>query len=334
MTETRARDIADFLALHGWGAAARAPLAGDASFRRYERLRLDGRPAVLMDAPPPMEDVRPFTAIARHLIGLGYSAPQILAEDAERGLLLLEDLGDDLFNRVFETGADETRLYGAAIDLITELHGRPPPDGLGSHDEAIMMEGVDRLLEWFMPAALGAPPDEAEHVAWRDAWHEVLPHRNIGPPVLALRDYHADNLIWLPERAGHARVGLLDFQDALAGSPAYDLVSLLEDVRRDVSPALVEAMIARYLNAAPDLDPAGFRAAYAVLGGQRNTRIIGTFVRLWQRDGKPGYLDYLPRAWRLLNGDLAHPAMAPVRDWFDRNIPMDKRVAPRPEAQT
>lgn len=196
-----------------------------------------------------------------------------------------------------------------------------------------MMEGVDRLLEWFMPA-LGLPPSEAERAVWRDAWQAALPHRDIGPPVLALRDYHADNLIWLPERSGHARVGLLDFQDALVGSPAYDLVSLLEDVRRDVSPALVEAMMSRYLDAAPNLDPEGFRAAYAVLGGQRNTRIIGTFVRLWQRDGKPGYLDYLPRAWRLLNGDLAHPAMAPVRDWFDRNIPPESRVAPRPEAQT
>ena len=145
MTEARARDIADFLALHGWGEASRAALAGDASFRRYERLVLDGRPAVLMDAPPPMEDVRPFTFIARHLIGLGYSAPQILAEDAERGLLLLEDLGDDLFNRVFETGADETQLYGAAIDLLTDLYRHPPPDGLGDHDEAVLLEGVDRL---------------------------------------------------------------------------------------------------------------------------------------------------------------------------------------------
>jgi len=329
VTETRARDIADFLARHGWGEASRAALAGDASFRRYERLTLDGRPAVLMDAPPPMEDVRPFTAIARHLIGLGYSAPRILAEDAERGLLLLEDLGDDLFNRVFETGADEILLYGAAIDLLTDLHRRPPPDDLASHDEAVFLEGVDRLLDWFMPAVLGAPPDDGARAAWRDAWYEVLPHRHVGAPILALRDYHADNLIWLPERSGHARVGLLDFQDALVGSPAYDLVSLLEDVRRDVAPDLVEAMMARYLSAAPDIDPVGFRAAYAVLGGQRNTRIIGTFVRLWQRDGKPGYLDYLPRAWRLLNGDLAHPAMASVRAWFDRHIPPEMRVAPR-----
>lgn len=329
MSEARARDIADFLARHGWGEASRAALAGDASFRRYERLTLDGRPAVLMDAPPPMEDVRPFTAIARHLIGLGYSAPRILAEDAERGLLLLEDLGDDLFNRVFETGADEILLYGAAIDLLTDLHRRPPPDDLASHDEAVFLEGVDRLLDWFMPAVLGAPPDDGARAAWRDAWHEVLPHRHVGAPILALRDYHADNLIWLPDRAGHARVGLLDFQDGLVGSPAYDLVSLLEDVRRDVAPDLIEAMMARYLDAAPDLDPEGFRAAYAVLGGQRNTRIIGTFVRLWQRDGKPGYLDYLPRAWRLLNGDLAHPAMASVRAWFDRHIPPEMRVAPR-----
>ena len=326
--QARAAQIASFLEANGWGAAQRAPLAGDASFRRYERLHRDGEAAVLMDAPPP-EDVTPFVDVARHLREVGYSAPSVMAVDGGPGLALLEDLGDDTYSRVLDSGANPAPLYAAAVDLLADLHRHSPPTWLAPYDEAAYLTETDLLLDWFMPA-MDAAPDEAAREAFHDAWRAVLPRAALGAPVTVLRDYHADNLMWLPARRGHARVGLLDFQDALAGSPAYDLVSLLEDARRDVSGDLAEAMIRRYLAAAPALDADAFRAAYAILGGQRNTKIIGIFTRLWQRDGKPAYLAMMPHVWRLLEGDLGHPALSDVRAWFDRHLPGPLRRAPQP----
>ncbi len=322
--------IRSFLESQGWDDAERARLAGDASFRRYERLAKPNKKMVLMDAPPPQEDVRPFTAIARHLCGLGYSAPTIQAEDAAGGLLLLEDLGDSTYTRVLNAGMDPVTLYGAAIDLLADLRHHAAPAGLLPYDETVYLTEADLLIDWFLPAITGEETAEPVRHAYHAAWRAVLDKANVGPPVLVLRDYHADNLMWLPNRTKHARVGLLDFQDALAGSPAYDVVSLLEDVRRDVAPELAEAMIARYLSAAPDLDPGQFRDAYAVLGGQRNAKIVGIFTRLWRRDSKAGYLDLIPRTWRLLEHDLAQPVLAPVRAWFDEFVPPPLRRAPTP----
>ena len=326
--QARAGLIANFLEANGWGEAQRAPLAGDASFRRYERLRINGEAAVLMDAPPP-EDVTPFVDVARHLRKAGYSAPELMAVDTGPGLALLEDLGDDTYSRVLDGGGEPAPLYAAAVDLLADLHAHAPPAWLAPYDEAAYLAEAELLLDWFMPA-MDAAPDAAARAAFHDAWRAALPQAALGAPVTVLRDYHADNLMWLPAREGHARVGLLDFQDALAGSPAYDLVSLLEDARREVSNDLAEAMIQRYLAAAPDLDAAAFRAAYAILGGQRNTKIIGIFTRLWRRDGKPAYLAMIPHVWRLLEGDLGHPALADVRAWFDRHLPAPLRRAPQP----
>ena len=328
MPADRARRAAAFLDAAGWGGATRRPLAGDASFRRYERLERGAARAVLMDAPPP-EDVRPFRAVADWLAAQGYGAPRIFAADDEAGLLLLEDLGDSTYSRALDGGADPAPLYAAATDLLADLHRRPPPPGLAPYDEAALLAEADLLLDWFLPAR-GAPPGAAARAAFHAAWRAVLPAAAVGAPVTVLRDYHADNLMWLPHRAGLARVGLLDFQDALAGSPAYDLVSLLEDARRDVPAALAEAMRARYLAAMPDVDPAAFRAACDVLGAQRNAKIVGIFTRLWKRDGKAGYLALVPRVWRLLEGGLARPALAPVRAWFDEHVPPALRGAPAP----
>lgn len=285
---------------------------------------------VLMDAPPPQEDVRPFIAIARHLSALGYSAPLIEAEDAEAGILLLEDLGDSTYSRVLDAGTDPDLLYAAAIDVLADLRRHPPPSDLAPYDEAAYLTEADLLVDWFLPAVTGQETPQPVRDTYHAAWRAVLGKAELGAPVLVLRDYHADNLMWLPERQGNACVGLLDFQDALAGSPAYDVVSLLEDVRRDVAPELAEAMITRYLDAVPDLDPHKFREAYAVLGGQRNAKIVGIFTRLWQRDGKAGYLDLIPRAWRLLEQDLARPSLEPVRLWFDEHVPPALRRAPMP----
>ncbi|MDP6353058.1 MAG: phosphotransferase [Alphaproteobacteria bacterium] len=328
MTE-RDRRIVEFLAEHGWGDDVRRPLAGDASFRRYERLEAGSRRAVLMDAPPP-EDVRPFVAIARHLIGIGMSAPRIIAEDPPAGLLLLEDFGDDIYTRVLAGGGDAHRLYGAAVDLLCALQRHPPPRGVAPYDMAALMAEAELMTDWYLPAIEAAAPSSGDRAGYRAAWSAVLPAVAEDFSVLVLRDYHADNLIWLADRPGLARVGLLDFQDALVGAPAYDLVSLLEDARRDVAPDLAEAMIERYLDRSGTADRGAFRTAYAILGAQRNAKIIGIFTRLWKRDGKPDYLALIPRVWRLLTGDLEHPALAPVRAWFDRVIPPSLRRPPEP----
>ena len=329
MPSDRAARIAAFLRREGWSGANRRPFAGDASFRRYERLTRGKDSAILMDAPPPHNDTRPFCAIARWLAGQGYSAPRILAGNLEEGLLLIEDLGDLTFGRALAGGADAEPLYTAAVVLLADLHGRAPPAGLAPYDEAAYLAEAELLIDWFLPA-VGGPDADALRPGYRAAWRAVLPAAECAPPVLVLRDYHADNLMWLADRAGAARVGLLDFQDALAGSPAYDLVSLLEDARRDVPPAFAEACMARYLDAAPGADSGAFRAAFDVLGAQRNAKIVGIFTRLWKRDGKPGYLKTVPRVWRLLEADLARPALAPARAWFDAHIPPALRRAPEP----
>ncbi|MET0249681.1 MAG: phosphotransferase [Sphingobium sp.] len=310
---------ADFLERAGWGGARILPLAGDASFRRYFRAVDGDRRAVLMDAPPPHEDPRPFIAIARHLNADGFAAPAVHAQDLDAGLVLIEDFGDLRLKEYVEDAPDEEgAVYARAVDLLVDLHARPAAD-VPPYDRAVYRREVGLLTEWYCPAA-GLTVDVEAYVA---AWDAVLPLvENVAPPVTVLRDYHAENIMLIDRPAAHG-LGLLDFQDALAGHPAYDLVSLLQDARRDVSPGLEQAMLERYKAAAR---PSGdFDAAYAVLGAQRNAKIIGIFTRLWQRDGKPRYLDFLPRMWALLERDLAHPALAPVAHWFAANIPAERR---------
>ncbi|WP_119421234.1 tRNA (adenosine(37)-N6)-threonylcarbamoyltransferase complex ATPase subunit type 1 TsaE [Desertibaculum subflavum] len=326
---SRNRAIEAFLATHGWGDAPRRPVSGDASFRHYERLSRDGRSVVLMDAPPPQEDVRPFIRIDEILCRLGFSAPEILARDTDQGFLLLEDFGDATFTRLLAAGGDETALYAAAVDVLVALHRHPAPADLPTYGGELLLEAPELIVDWYLPARDGRPTPEPVRAAFRAAWSQVLPLVGRFPPVLTLRDYHADNLMWLPEREGVRRVGLLDFQDALIGSPAYDLVSLLQDVRREVSAALEEAMIRRYLDATR-LDEAMFRETYAVVGAFRNARITGLWPRLWKRDGRPRYLRFRPRTWAVLERDLAHPALAPVRAWFDREMPPATRLEPFP----
>jgi aminoglycoside/choline kinase family phosphotransferase len=316
-----------FLAAHGWEGAEIRPLAGDASFRRYFRVHSGGRSAVLMDAPPEHEDIGPFLKVAGHLLDRGFSPPRPLAIDRRRGLLLLEDFGDDRVGPLLRRdGTREREVYEKAVDLLARIAAQPAPDDLGPYDEPAMKREVALLVEWFTPA-LGLNVDEESYYrAWQEVWTEIL--RIVeSNPVLVLRDYHADNLMVLPDRDD---LGLLDFQDALAGHPAYDLVSLLQDARRDVAPALEGAMIARYIAAANVAEPARFRAHYEVLGAQRNTKILGIFTRLWRRDGKPDYLKLQPRVWTYVERNLAHPALAPVRRWFDSNIPPERRTAAAP----
>ncbi|SCW46674.1 hypothetical protein SAMN02927924_00727 [Sphingobium faniae] len=310
----------DFLTRAGWENAAIVPLAGDASFRRYFRVIDGARRAVLMDAPPPHEDPRPFIAIAEHLLGQGFAAPAIYARDLEEGLVLLEDFGDLRVKEYVEDHPDqEEQVYARAIALLADMHGRPAA-ALPPYDRAVYQREADLLTQWYCPAA-GIGVDEAGYIR---AWDAVLPvvERSASACVTVLRDYHAENIM-LIDRPAMRGLGLLDFQDALTGHPAYDLVSLLQDARRDVSPEMEAAMLALYRDMASP--PADFDAAYAVLGAQRNAKIIGIFTRLWKRDGKPRYLSFLPRMWGLLERDLAHPALAPVTQWFAANIPAEKR---------
>ena len=332
MTARRDTLIEAFLAAQGWAGAARSHLAGDASFRRYERLVADGRVAVLMDAPPPAEDTRPFIKIARHLNQLGFSAPEILATDERAGLLLLEDLGDDTYTRVLDGGGDEHTLYERAVDVLIDLHRRPRaeavPPGLPPYGNGRLLDEAFLAPQWTYPAFAGEVLPEQTRRAYGDIWLKLLPLVQSGQKTLVLRDYHVDNLLWLGDRDGIRACGLLDFQDAVVGHPAYDLMSLLEDARRDLGEGLKTTMMERYRAAFPDLDIDAFNTAFSILAAGRHAKVIGIFTRLCQRDAKPDYLVHIPRVWRLLEAALENPALGEMKDWFDTHMPASMRVIP------
>lgn len=338
MSAERDSLIAAFLERAGWGGAERALLAADASFRRYDRVVHNRRSAVLMDAPPPQEDVGAYHRVDRLLVDMGFSAPQSLAVDEGVGLMLLEDLGDQTFTRALAAGMPETELYRLATDLLVALHQRFQPAGeaaasLPAYDNQRLLDEALLLTDWYLPAVSGRDTSAAQRDAYIEAWRAALPAAGALPPTLVLRDYHVDNLMVLDGREGLDACGLLDFQDAVIGPPAYDLVSLLEDARRDVTPAVAQAMLERYLEAVPGLDGESFLTSYAVLGAQRSAKIIGIFTRLCRRDGKPQYLRHIPRLWRLIEKDLAHPALDPVRAWFETQVPAALRRVPSQEGQ-
>ena len=312
-------DAPAFLEAHGWHGARITPLAGDASFRRYFRVTAGERCAILMDAPPPQEDPRPFLAMADWLAERAFAAPAIHALDLERGLVLLEDFGDVRLRETADADPDAAvPLYAAAVDLLVALRAHPAAR-LRAYDRAELQREAALLAEWYCPA-VGVTVDVD---GYRAAWDEVLGHADVETPVTVLRDYHAENLMLV---GAQRALGLLDFQDALAGHPAYDLVSLLQDARRDVDPTLEELMLARYRDATGEGD--AFLRAYHVLGAQRNAKIVGIFTRLWRRDGKPRYAALCPRVWGYLERDLGHPVLAPVARWFDDNVPPELRGDP------
>ncbi len=352
----------DFLAGAGWGAAERRPLPGDASTRRYIRLHLGERTAMLMDQPQNVEsatapatatpdqrralgynalarlagaDCGRFIATADYLRRCGLKAPEIYAADISHGFLVIEDLGNDLYTDILHQDGDERKLYEAAIDALIALHELPAPAQLSAekplfpYDDAAMLAEIDLLTDWFFPLALGRAADADEAAHHRALWSAALKHLDGGPKVFVHRDYHAQNLLWRGSLSGLARVGIIDFQDAVSGSPAYDVVSLLEDARRDVSPELSDAMTAHYLGRSRCGGSPGnrdhFRASAAVLAAQRNVKIAGIFARLAKRDSKPRYLAHLPRVWRYLERDLRHEVLAPVKDWYDAKIPAQAR---------
>jgi N-acetylmuramate 1-kinase len=331
MTADRNQAINGFLAANGWSNAERESLAGDASFRRYERVvRNTGENVVLMDAPPPQEDVRPFVTIARHLTKLGLSAPRILAADEDQGFLLLEDLGDGTYTHLLAAGHDEEALYALATDALIHLHKTPEadaiPKGVMDYDEGRLLEEVDRLNVWYLPMVDAAPLAVDARETYLDLWRNILPAAWQTPSSLILFDYHVDNLLLLADRTGVAACGLLDFQDAVHGPVTYDLMSLLEDARRDINPVLVANMKARYRTAFPSITDSDFETSWAVMAAQRHIRVLGTFARLKVRDRKPHYLEHMPRLWRYMESCLTHPVLAPLKEWLDTHVPADLRV--------
>jgi aminoglycoside/choline kinase family phosphotransferase len=351
-----------FLADAGFGDAAREPLPGDASTRHYERLRTaDGRTLMLMDAPPSAETspchpdasaddrrsagynamarlaagrVDAFVAAADYLRSRGLSAPEVLALDAENGLAVVEDLGDGLFVRLIEQGADERELYFAAIDALARLHAETPPERIGrngvqwpllAYDDLALKTGADQFVEWYPKLHPELTFDEQAVEDWERLWAPIRARADQGAEVFAHRDYHAENLLWLPDREGPARVGMVDFQDAVRAHPSWDLHSLLQDARRDVSPGLEQAALDRYFAQRPKVDREAFLEDYAGLAALNEVRIIGIFARLVVRDGKPRYLQFMPRMWRHLERNLEQAGMEGLKAWFDRYVPKVSR---------
>jgi aminoglycoside/choline kinase family phosphotransferase len=342
---------AAFLAAAGWGDAEAVPLAGDASTRSYQRLMRNGAPAVLMIAPPGAEapacppdadetvrrslgynamarvagpNLNAFVALSKALRDAGLSAPEVYAADAGAGFALLEDLGDDLFARVAGR-VDEEQLYRAAVETLAALHAADPVPlasaayALLDYDSLAQETEVMLLIDWYWPLKKGAPADESLYAEYTGLWRQMLAGLS-APHTVVLRDYHAENLLWLPSRDGVKRVGVIDFQDALYGSAAYDLVSLLEDARRDVDPVLADRMAAYYLERS-GAGAEAFRRDYAILAAQRNAKILGIFARLAKRDLKPRYLDLLPRVEGHFRRDLARPGLGDLRDFFAEHLP-------------
>lgn len=319
MSDALPDGLHEFLGQTDWADATVSPLEGDASFRRYFRLNRSGESAMLMHAPPPHEDPKPFLHVAHWLSDVGLRAPRILAEDAGTGWVLTEDFGDERVREWIDAHpGDERAIYTAAIDTLAQLH-TIPPGPFPPYDMAVYLREAMLLVEWYCPA-MGLDVDvEGYRQAWEAALAPLLERQQ--PGVTVLRDYHAENIMLPPDGAQ----GLIDFQDALVGHPAYDLVSLLQDARRDVPPELEAEMLAHYRDkAAPGED---FDADYARLGAQRNAKIVGIFTRLAKRDGKARYLAMIPRVWDAMERDLAHPALGPVADWFAANIPQELRDA-------
>jgi N-acetylmuramate 1-kinase len=306
----------EFLNATAWSNAACEPLTGDASARKYFRLQKDKQSAVLMDASSVLESVAPFIQISQHLHQLGFSVPAILARSDEKGLLLLEDFGDDTFARLLDNQGDMEKLYTLATDVLIALHQHPQatPKDLRVYHPEKMLEDMGLFLEWRTPTI-----SEAGKAEFKTVWREVLPVAHQVPASLLLRDYHVANLMLLPEREGVRQAGLLDFQDAYQGPITYDLLSLLEDARRDVPEGLKEKMAAHYLAQFPALDQKAFETSMAILAALRHTRVLAIFERLSRHEGKHDYKKlHSPRAERLLQRALRHPMLASVKRWMER----------------
>jgi aminoglycoside/choline kinase family phosphotransferase len=300
-----------------WQTAACEPLTGDASARKYFRLSAAKQTAILMDASRVPDSIGPFIRIAKHLRQLGLSAPKIFDRETDSGLLLLEDFGNTSFAKLLEKPDEAEKLFTLATDVLIALHKHPQavPENLREYHPEKMLEDIELFVQWRTPSI--TPLEKAD---FRAVWRTVLPLAHRVPESLLLRDYHVANLMLLPERAGIQQVGLLDFQDAYRGPVTYDLISLLQDARRDVPEALQKKLLARYLAAFPSLDHEAFETSLVILAAQRHTRVLGIFERLARHEGKLDYRRlHSPRVERRLRQALQHPILAGVKSWMERH---------------
>lgn len=317
-----------FLDDAGWADAEILPLPPDASFRHYFRVREGARGAILMDAPPPRENLPVFVQIARHLAALGLCAPRVHTCDLHSGFALLDDFGDDTFTRLLAAGADERTLYRLAVDVLCALQTRRDATDieLPRYDEAMLMEEALLLVDWYYPAVCGRKARSEVREEYVALWHGIFSALPPIAPTLVLRDFHVDNLMRVTVEDGSVQCGLLDFQDAVIGSPAYDLMSLLEDARRDVSRVLAEEMVQRYHRAVRTADTQAFELHFHVLAAQRHCKVTGIFSRLLRRDAKSAYLVHIPRVVALLQHHLTLPLLQPLRLWLDTHLPMRHEI--------
>jgi N-acetylmuramate 1-kinase len=325
----REQIIRDFLNKSGMESAEPELLAGDASFRKYYRIKNNNKFLVLMDAPPPYEKISPFILVGNYLKKIGLSSPDIIKYDEEGGLILLEDLGDDLFSRVLnDDSKNEEKLYITATDALIHLHNSEKMPDIPDYDNKLLMQEFSLFSEWYMPLFCSDAKLDELKAEYKSICTELLPLCHLSNYVCVLRDYHADNLIWLPEREGITKVGMLDFQDAVLGPASYDLVSLLQDARRDVSEEL-EFQVIEYFIEQQNLNKDEFLTNYCILGAQRNLKIIGIFTRLCKRDNKPNYLKFIPRVWKYLENDLrAVPELSRLKEFLDKNFSSEIRTQP------
>ena len=333
--DSRARARTAFLTRTGQAAAALEALPVDASFRRNFRLTGADRPMLLMDAPPPKEDVRPFIRIARHLTGLGLSAPAIYEFDEERGFALIEDFGEATYTRLLDAGAAEGPLFLAATEALVLLHTHPEGAAVEAppYDRAKLLDEASELPEWYGLASTGTPTPADAVAEFVGLWNDLLDRMPPAEPGLVLLDYHVDNLMQLEGRHGAASAGLLDFQDAKIGPRPYDLLCLLRNERRGIDPALSDALYDHYIATARPADADGFGLWYRVLAAQRYTKVLGRFARLTLRDHRDGYLRYMPRVAALLDEALeAEPLLRPIRDCLNTVLPDWRTVPPNDPA--
>ena len=320
----RARQREEFIRGCGYQDVAIEPLPVDASARSYFRLKRNEGTVILMDAPPASEDIGAFIRIGEHLSAMGLSTPELYARDLESGFMLLEDFGKDSYSRLLGQGHSAEDLYNLAVDVLVHLHEQAGSAEISvpPYDRAFMMMEVELLPQWYWPVEKGADCPQEVSDAYQQAWQDVFAAAPDLGPELVIRDFHVDNLMILDGRKGIRRCGVLDFQGALMGKAPYDLMSLLEDARRDVPDELASVMRERYLSARQGLDRDIFLHWYDLLGAQRHAKILGGFMRTWKRDGKDGYLRFMPRVRRQLAVKLESPLMAPVKDWFKAHFPL------------
>jgi hypothetical protein len=331
----RQKEIAEFLAACGKDGGRKVRISGDASHRRYQRIFHESGTYMLMDSPVDKERVEPFIAVDALLRDRGFSAPEIVHADAEKGLLLLEDFGNTLFSKFFHGAAIENveivqrQLYNEALNILIAfgrqgLEGSFAADDVPHYSEEILEREVAAFAEWFLPEILSGSRLKEAQQSWKLLWRFLISSADLTPQVFVHRDFHVDNLCWLEEREGLRRVGLLDFQDGLRGRLAYDLVSLLEDARRDVPRTLQATLKAEFINTL-ELNEKQFNADYALYGAQRNAKILGYFVRLHRRDGKPRYLAMIDRVWAYFMQDIQHEALEDVQRWVQTYFDSDAR---------